>query len=388
MHRRTFLKSSGAALGYSLLPISASARSSESSHVKGPAIVAELEKVMPKLMEESVVPGVSVALVKDGTLLWRRVFGVKDSATKEPVDHDTVFEAASISKTVFAYAALKLCESGVIGLDTPLAKYLTDPIVANDPRWERITPRHALSHTSGFQNWRGEEELKIHFPPGERFSYSGEGYFYLQSVITRLKGRVDSSDCAKYERDLEVCATDFEDYMKGNLLAPFGMTSSGYIWRESFENNTARPHDTAGKSSPKKRSRAPDVARYGSSGALHTTATDYAKFLIEVLEPKPSDAFRLSRKVRDEMIRPQIKLPEGEKIDGADSWALGWAVQERPRGHVILHSGGNTGFSCLTMASPQRKSGFIIMTNSDNGGKVFNSQPFGAVVNRLLDGTD
>src|SRR5262249_25943573 len=159
-----------------------------------------------------------------------------------------------------------------------LAKYLTETIVANDPRWEKITPRHVLSHTSGFQNWRGEEELKIHFPPGQRFSYSGEGYFYLQSVITRLKGKVNSSDCAKYERDLEVCATDFDDYMKRNLLAPFRMTSSGYVWRESFEKNTARPHDTAGKSLPKKKSRAPHVARYGSAGALHTTATDYAKF--------------------------------------------------------------------------------------------------------------
>jgi CubicO group peptidase (beta-lactamase class C family) len=265
---------------------------------------------------------------------------------------------------------------------------LTEPIVANDPRWEKITARHVLSHASGFQNWRGEEELKIHFLPGQRFSYSGEGYFYLQSVLTRLKGKVDASDCGKYERNLEVCASDFDDYMKRNLFGPFRMTSSGYIWRESFEKNTAHPHDSAGKPSSKKKSRAPDVARYGAAGGLHTTATDYAKFLIEVLEPKPGDAFRLGRKMRDEMIHPQIELREGEKIDGADAWAPGWAVQERRRGNVILHSGGNTGFSCLTMASPQRKSAFIILTNSDNGGKVFYSQPFGAVVNQLLDGTD
>ena len=112
MHRRTFLKSTGAALGYSLLPITAPAQTFESLDAKGRAIIAELEKVIPKLMDQSVVPGISVALIKNGRLLWRRAFGLKDSLTKEPVDHETVFEAASISKTVFAYAGLKLCESG------------------------------------------------------------------------------------------------------------------------------------------------------------------------------------------------------------------------------------------------------------------------------------
>jgi CubicO group peptidase (beta-lactamase class C family) len=383
MKRRAFLKkSAGAAVGTFVWP-----RRLNAIEVKGNLIVGELEKLIPRLMEESVVPGVSMAIVRDGKLLWRRGFGVKDSFTREPVDDDTVFEAASVSKTVFAYAALKLCESGVIGLDTPLAKYAPKPILPDDPRWERITPRHVLSHASGFQNWRSsEEDLKLHFAPGEKFSYSGEGYFYLQSIITHVKGKVDTTHCAKYERDFEVCATDFDDYMKRNLLAPFGMTSSGYIWNEAMEKQTAHPHDTAGKASAKKKPRGPDVARYGSAGGLHTTAADYAKFLIEVLDQKQEDGFRLSKKTVAEMVRPQIKLPDAEKIDGADSWALGWAVQERKAGNVILHSGGNTGFSCLTMASPRRKSGFVIFTNSDNGGKVFYSRAFGTVVNRLLDG--
>lgn len=388
VRRRTFLKSGGVAIGSCLLPGGARAQTSESSSAKDRAIVVELEKLIPALMDRAVVPGVSIALIQDGKLLWRRAFGVSDSTTKESVDNDTVFEAASISKTVFAYRALKLSETGIIGLDTPLANYTTKPILPDDPRWKTITPRQVLSHSSGLQNWRSaDEDLIIQFAPGKKFSYSGEGYFYLQSVITQLQGRVDSNDCAKYERDFEVCATDFDIYMKRNLLAPLGMTSSGYVWNEGFEKHAAGPHDIAGKSSAKKKSRGPDVARYGSSGALHTTATDYAKFLIEVLDPKEGDAFRLSKRTRDEMIRPQIKLEEGQKIDGADSWALGWAVQERKRGNVILHSGGNTGFSCLAMASPLRKAGFIILTNSDNGGKVFYSREFGDVVNRLLNGT-
>jgi len=395
MHRRKFLAASAqVALGYGLLPFAARAQQNQESigaknGASSARLVADLEKLLPKLMAKSIVPGLSMALVQDGKLLWRKAFGVKDTASKEPVDQETVFEAASVSKTVFAYLAMNLCEQGVLGLDRPLAKDAPKLFLNGDARLELITPRHVLSHTSGFQNWRSEEEdLKIHFTPGQKFLYSGEGYHYLQSVITHLKGQVDSKDCAKYERAFVVCATDIDPYLKRNLLTPFGMNSSGFVWNEAFEKHTAHPHDSQGKSFAKKKPRATDAARYGSAGGLHTTAADYAKFLIEILAPKKGDPFRLSKKSLQEMFRPQIKLAEGQKIDGADSWALGWAVQERKTGNVILHSGGNAGFSCLTMASIERKSGFIILTNSDYGGKVFYSQAFGELVNPLLGGTD
>jgi hypothetical protein len=119
---------------------------------------------------------------------------------------------------------------------------------------------------------------------------------------------------------------------------------------------------------------------------LHTTATDYAKFLIEILVPKPGDAVRLNRPSLQEMVRPQVQLPENEKIDGASSWALGWAVQERPTGNVLVHSGGQTGFRSLAMASVERKSGFIILTNGDGGGRIMYDEAFGDAMNRLLAG--
>jgi len=84
------------------------------------------------------------------------------------------------------------------------------------------------------------------------------------------------------------------------------------------------------------------------------------------------------------MLRPQIKLTENQQIDGANSWALGWAVQQRKTGNVIVHSGGQVGFQSLTMASVDRKSGFIVLTNSDNGWKVFHNAAFAELVDRLL----
>ncbi|MCF0073011.1 beta-lactamase family protein [Dyadobacter sp. CY261] len=389
MRRRHFLKAAGMPAVASCLPSLADWSFLPGQPGKPPCdgekIVDDLTKIIPQLMQEAVVPGLSIALVTDGKLLWQRGFGLKNTETREPVGPDTVFEAASVSKTVFAYFALKLCEKNIIGLDTPLGKYVSTSFLGDDPQLDLITPRHVLSHTTGFQNIRSTDQpLKVHFKPGSQFDYSGEGYWCLQSVIARLHGREEPGECAQYEADLKVCATDFDAALKQNVLAPFGMEASGYLWRDEFAGKAASPHDVVGKPHIKKRPTAPDIARYGAMGDLHTTCGDYAKFLIEVLNPTTTDQFRLTRKMHSEMIRPQVKLKEGAKIDGADAWALGWAVQQRKTGDVILHSGGQNGFRSLTMGSVQRKSGFVMFTNSDNGGKVIFHPKLAIALDSLL----
>ncbi len=371
MRRREFLVGSGrTALIFPLVPLAIRAQGNQISAASKDgtwaALIADLEKQVPKVMQETMVPGASLAIVQDGRLRWHRAFGVKDSASGKPVDHDTIFEAASMSKPVFAYAVMKLCEKGVIDLDTPLTKYTSERFVEGDPRLELITARHVLSHTSGFQNWRSEKEpLKIHFTPGEKYLYSGEGYSYLQAVVTRLTGRVNEKACGQYEAGLEVCATDIEAYMKANLFAPFGLTSSGYVWNGTFERRMARPHDRKGRPLDNKKSTATDAARYGSSGALLTTPTDYAKFLIEVMDPKPSDAFRLNEASLKEMLRPQVKVELNDEY--SISWSLGWRIAQTRDGDFFSHGGDNAGFHSIAEASVDRKSAFVIMTNGDNG---------------------
>jgi len=386
MRRREFLvESSRAALGFPLLPLVAWSQGNQiSAELKDSAplenLIADLEKQIPKLMEEARVPGLSIAIIQDAKLLWRRGFGVKDRASKAPVDNDTVFEAASVSKTVFAYVVMKLCEKGVMNLDTPLTKYTSERFLKDDPWLDLITARHVLSHTSGFQNWRSKKEpLKIHFTPGEKFSYSGEGYSYLQSVVTHLTGHVNPEDCAPFEAGLEVCATDIDVYLKANVLDPFGMASSGYLWNDTIETHMARGHDSEGKPSEiNRRPTGPAVARYAAAGGLCTTPTDYAKFLIEVIEPKPSDAFRLHKDSLLEMLRPQVK------VNDWSSWALGWRIQHTEKGDFIIHGGGNPGFSCFVAASVERKSGVVIMTNGDNGYLVIDKLLLGESMHRFL----
>ena len=220
------------------------------------------------------VPGVALAVVNDAQAVWSRGFGFRDQASSLPVNDGTVFEAASMSKPVFAYAVMKLSERGVIKLDQPLSTYTQERFLNGDSWLELISARHVLSHTSGLQDIRSRQHpLRIHRKPGEKWQYSGEGYAYLQSVTTRMAGHSSASPCESYEMDLKVCATDFDSYRRANVLRPLGMESSGYLWSDQSAGNLARAHDEKGRPMAERQyNSSAAVARYGSMGGLLTTA--------------------------------------------------------------------------------------------------------------------
>jgi len=169
--------------------------------------------------------------------------------------------------------------------------------------------------------------------------------------------------------------------MKSQLLVPFGMTSSGYVWNDSWAARVATPHDSKGLPLRKSHPTATDVARYASSGGLHSTTTDYAKFLIEVISPKRSDAFRLNQTSVEAMLAPVVKVPDDPR---SSSWALGWQVFPTSEGDVIAHGGDGAGFHSFAAASVGRRSGFVIMTNGDNGWIVLQELGAGKDMSRLL----
>jgi CubicO group peptidase (beta-lactamase class C family) len=332
---------------------------------------ADLDILIPKLLKETRTPGLSLAIVRNGKMTWNKAFGVKDTTTGKPVDINTTFEAASVSKTVFAYAVMKLCEKKVLNLDRPLSEYYPKLFANGDPRLLTITARQVLSHKTGLPNWRSPAEpMTFYFDPGTNFSYSGEGYYLLQTVVTHLAGKTFSEPCGSYENGVQVCATDIADYMKANTLAPFEMESSSYLWTEQLGRNNAAAHDVDEKMFQKNHQNATDMARYAAAGGLLTTAKDYSKFLIGLFAGKENDPYRLSAASLSEMFRPQVKLSNDQRIDECTSWSLGWGIQERPTGNLIVHSGGQSGFRSLTMASLNKKSGFVAFTNGDNGGKL------------------
>jgi CubicO group peptidase (beta-lactamase class C family) len=156
------------------------------------------------------------------------------------------------------------------------------------------------------------------------------------------------------------------------------MTSSGYVWNELFEKRAARPHDRQNKLWDNHKRTPEDAARFAAAGDLHTTPTDYAKFLIEVLDPKPVDAWRLNKASMKEMLRPQVK------VDESRSWALGWQIYHDKSGDLIQHGGNNRGFHAFTSASVERKCGFIIMTNGENGWPMITTPALGDAMTSLM----
>jgi CubicO group peptidase (beta-lactamase class C family) len=369
MHRRNFIiNTSRAALLSTIgLPLSCS-KSKTSPETSSDA---DFEHIILKLLKGSKTPGLSLAIIKNGEVTFNKGFGMKNTSTNDPVDTDTTFEAASVSKTVFAYAVMKLCEKKVMDLDTPLSQYNSELFGGSDDRLRIITARQVLSHTTGLPNWRSESEpFGLGFDPGKDYRYSGEGYYLLQTVLTHLKGKTFPDQCGTYEMGVKVCATDIADYMNKNVLIPIGMTSSHYIWSEERAKNSAAAHDENEKVINKGHQGATDLGRYASAGGLLTNAKDYAKFLINLFDGKENDKYRLNPASISEMVTPQIKLKPEQQFDGCTAWALGWGIQERPGRNVIVHSGGQAGFRSLAMASIEKRSGFAAFTNGDNGGKV------------------
>ena len=350
--RRGFLiGGTQAAVGLSLLgghSVRAQTRSPRALFLE--SRIAEWKQGIPRWLRDARMPGVSLAIIDAGRILWEGSFGVKDAGTGAPVRLDTVFAACSNTKPVFAYAVVKLCEKGVMDLDVPLTKYTSRRFVEDDPRLDLITARHVLTHTTGFPNWREPgKPVPIQFTPGTQRQYSGEGFRYLQSVVQ------------------EVTRQPFAEFMHVNVLEPFRMTSSRIVWDdEAYTRRLARRHDKDGTpiiEPPKTETaaeKAEGLATYGAAAGLHTTPEDYAKFLIEIVDPKPADAFRLNERSWGDYLRPQFKRDE------ITSSGLGWVIGQHGALTFFNHAGSASGWYCESYASVGRKAGIVIMTNGDN----------------------
>jgi CubicO group peptidase (beta-lactamase class C family) len=313
------------------------------------AAIAKLETDIPYLLQQADVPGMSIALIRNGKLVWSGAFGVSNAETKKRVDANTVFEAASLSKPVFAYAVMKLVDEGKLALDSPLNGYLGNNYdVVNDDRINLITARRVLTHTAGFPNWRDNDKTKtllIHFKPGEKFSYSGEGMVYLSKVVEKITG------------------LRFEEFMQRYALRPLGMTASSYIWRTRYDSLKAYRHDMlgrlAGRNQPADAKE--DVARDDGNAAasLQTTAVDYAKFVIALMK-----GTGLKKATWEQMLTPQVRVDE--KYPPL-AWGLGIGLETMPEGEYVWHWGDNGNAKAYVTAFLPSKNAVVYFADGDNG---------------------
>lgn len=303
-----------------------------------------MDAFFESLIDSMNIPGMSVAIINDATVAYSNTFGVTIADTDQLVTSKTLFEAASLSKPLFAYFAMKQVEKGILDLDKPLYEYLPYPDIAYDDRYQSITARMILSHSSGFPNWR-EDSLKIHFDPGTTYMYSGEGYKYLAQVLAKIN---------------QVDINQLDSIFQQEVPAQISAERLYFKWNEDITLHKATGHLNNEPTTNQKDHK--DNA-FGAAGGLHTEAVNYAQFLISIFENQliPSD-------LKAEMLREQIQLPEADinkKILGASGWSLGFGMIPMGNSVCYWHAGNNDDFQSWMHFYPDEKYGIVLFTNSD-----------------------
>ena len=287
------------------------------------------------------IPAVSLAIIKEGRIIYNKNYGVVNSVTQEPVDENSIFEAASITKPVFAYTVCRLAQKNVIDLEAPLHKRFPFPELEKYTCYKEMTARHILTHVSGLPNW-GVEMLGC---PGEKFGYSGQGFEYLTKALTQSFTR-------KMDRRMK-------KYLKEEVTDPFDMSNSFFTKSNKLKKLCVDGHL---KNKPTKHhfDKSHELA-----GGMYCNAIDIAKFAIALLERRG-----LTEEMASDMFQIHTPVPEEEKeFDSTydQGYGLGIYLRQSPLGMVFGHSGSNGDFKCLFEMYDEQKMGYVIMTNSDTG---------------------
>jgi CubicO group peptidase (beta-lactamase class C family) len=334
----------------------------------GAAIDAEVGKIMTRTRAE----GMAIAVIDHGKVGYVQSYGIRN-AKGDPLATDTVMYGASLTKTVFAYTVMQLVDQGKLNLDIPieadldmpLPSYGPDPVspdkygpykdLADDPRWEKITPRMCLAHSTGFSNFwfiEPDQKLHIHFEPGTHFSYSGEGFILLQFVV-------------EHGRKAQGLGLDVGDLTKANFDR-LGMTRTSLMWHNGQDPNVADGWNDHGQPQPHdKRS------KVRAAGSMNTTISDLSKFTATLVR---GDG--LSPGSRAEITRPVLHIataslfplflpdlaPAEQRKDLYSG--LGVTVFDGPQGHGF-YKGGHDGQTANTMVCVEASQRCVLILSND-----------------------
>jgi CubicO group peptidase (beta-lactamase class C family) len=326
-----------------------------------------LDAEAARLFETGQTPGLAYALIENGKVIHVTAQGVRNEKG-DPLTPDTIMYAASITKAAFSYYVLMLVDDGALDLDKPIKAYLPKPLpdypryadLGVDTRWETITIRRLLTHSSGLADQRfydPENKFRFNLEPGTRYAYSNEGVNLAQFVIEQGLG-------------LKV-----GDEMNRRIFQPLGMTRSSMIWRDDFKANLADGRHADGKWEVHD-----DRSSVKAAGSLDTTISDLGKLAAAMVSGKD-----LSPKARAELSKASFPIvsvsqfppflirdnPGNAKIGLAAG--IGVVVFDGPQGHAFYKGGHNDITDNQLVCVEKGRRCVVMLTNSGVGARLFPS---------------
>ena len=306
----------------------------------------EIDKIITSLMDYYEVEGATLSIFKNNKIYYIKPYGVKNAYSNEKTQESTLFEVASITKTVFAYLVLRLYDKGILDLDEKMYQKLSFEEIEHNSFAKLITPRIILSHQTGLPNWREGSTIEFEFKPGTGFSYSGEAYQYLQRYLEKITGKtINQLFTEEVTEPLQL-----DDFYFQHHETAFKNKSNGHY--NGFPSAIDLPEN-------------PWVA-----GCLVANAKNMAKFLVALNQGKglKPETYKL-------MISNQNKVPENfkENIWGFEEYmGLGVFVEKSPEGLLLRHSGNNGDFKSIYKIDKKSNSGYFIAVNGNTGDFLIN----------------
>jgi len=333
---------------------------------QAPALSAtQMDALVQAAMQRFELPGLSIAFIDDGAIVYERKLGLADTETDAPITPNSVFQVASLSKPVFAYLVMRMADRGVIDLDRPLWEYRPMAGLVHEPNYKQITARMVLSHRTGFPNWRWFDPIPegrdiqrgsmyMKTEPGT-FSYSGEGYNWLAEIVAQETGR---------------SLLTLDELFQQEMVAPLNLDNAAFVQTPYIEANAVTGH-IDGKPNYREwpRSFPEDTPQtFGAAGRLHTDAAIYARFLVALM-----DGIGLSQEAQRAMFSKATDIPVDDnmrKTSGEIGWTLGLSIKQGASGQYFAHGGSNGDFKSGFAIDPERGDGFVFVTNSDRGDEL------------------
>ena len=334
----------------------------------------DLARDYRSMLEEEGVVGSSLMFIQDGDVIAQEFYGMADIEESRPVDANTIYHWASVTKTFTGIAVMQLRDRGLLDLDDPVIDYLPELKAVHNPYGDMrdITIRHVMSHSAGFRNptwpWGGDQpwhpfeparwELlvammpytEILFEPGSRYSYSNPAIIFLGRIIEELTG------------------DDYEVYVEKNILRPLGMSMSYFDGTPYHLLKYRSNNYTVIDGKPQANGLDFDTGITVSNGGLNAPLADMAGYLAFLIgeEGNPTYEGVLKRSSLEEMWRPVLPTEDADENipEFEESIALTFFVFENGDTRYIGHTGSQKSFRLFFYIQPETKTGVIAGFNT------------------------